>query len=237
MKDRVEQINMANNKKQLRHTGDVIERFLLVFAVSLVASFIFTEYDHFLNARKYKEVRILILNNLVEQDIIYERGDLQGEGCQNAEKWPSCDEMISRKKIGSCHDLKNYSCLGEYVWLDDWGYQITDFYTKKSINHYPRSIIYEKTRWNVTSLVKVISTYYSIYLKEYFINYSTTKYYKLIDYKNIFRINEIYLAYYDIEADEIVLSPEVYISPVASMSTVVILSEGVMFFIYLIFFI
>lgn len=119
-----------------------------------------------------------VSEHYLSRDKTYMRGENihQGE-CQNAEDWPSCEEMIRRKKIGTCHDIGNASCLGEYVWLDDWGYQVADYYSNGGRNYYPRSVVYRRTVWTL-----------NITLDSQNITFSTPDYGEMLHVKKVFPI-------------------------------------------------
>lgn len=103
------------------------------------------EWHHF--RETYIERHFRVTEYYLSQEIEYI--PTPQEECQNAEEWPSCEEMVRRKKIGTCHTDGNATCLGEYVWLDDWGYQVTDYYPEKSRNYYPRSVVYRRRVWTL----------------------------------------------------------------------------------------
>jgi len=104
--------------------------------------------------------------------------------CQNGKDFDDCQTMIYQKKIGSCYDKhEGIPCFGEYYWIDDLGFQVKDiYYGNYTINYYPRSIIFEKKRWNV-----------SIIFNETTVNYTDLSYDKAVIIDQKYPKEKIYM--------------------------------------------
>jgi len=137
-------------------------------------------FEHLINfERIYDRKNFIITEQYISNEEIYIR-ESQDE-CQNAEKWPLCEEMILNKKIGSCHEKRNIgSCFGEY---DDLGYQVNDYYSGEK-NHYPRSVIYLRTVWTLN-----ITLYNDIFPQN--LTFSDTNYSKILSLKNEYHIGGV----------------------------------------------
>lgn len=127
--------------------------------------YFWAEYSQF--QKEYQRISLNLVEHDIKSYIVYQRSPFLDGGCQNSEKMNSCDYMEKWKRIGSCSTYieEGIECRGVYYWMDNYGYQMTDVYSssnrfelpfgdgKKSQqdkNYYPRSIVFERWRYNVT---------------------------------------------------------------------------------------
>ncbi len=123
--------------------------------------------------REFNEKYQYVALNLTEEDTkeytVYRRSPYLDRGCQYSKGFKSCDYMEKWKKVGSCSTFveKGIRCRGVYNWIDDYGYQAKDVYSKKeNKNHYPRSIVFKEWRYNVTLTYTRMGEKYQIHLTE-----------------------------------------------------------------------
>ncbi len=106
-------------------------------------------YDILSFDSNYQNTSLSVVNIQHERFEIYAKHQMNE--CQDARRWNDCEYALKWGVVGTCHDTRKVECFGDFYWLDDYGYQITNSYPRKNMsNYHPRSVIHKEDRWNVT---------------------------------------------------------------------------------------